>query len=90
MKSIVGSRLNNSGMGKNRTRRKLKLCFLISAILSWAILVKFIYFQLCIRNEKLTLLVILGLPHILTLINIINKTFLLIFVCHFAACSGKL
>ena len=69
MKSIVGSRLNSSGMGKNRTRRKLKLCFLISAILSWAILVKFIYFQLYIRNEKLTLLVILGLPHILTLIQ---------------------
>ena len=87
MKRIVGSRLNNSGMGKNRkltSRSVLKVvlfyqCYFVFYLSLFlfksVILVKFIYFQLCIRNEQLTLLVILGLPHILTLINIINKRF---------------
>ena len=45
------------------------------------------------QNKNLTLLVIPGLPHFLTLINISNKGFtnklMLRFVCHFAVCSGK-
>ena len=48
---------------------KLKL------ILKPAILLKFTHFQLCIENEQLRLLVVLGLPHILTVIYVFNKRF---------------
>ena len=61
--------------GKNRTRRKLMLCFLsellclpfhkLKLILKAAILLKFTYFQLYTPNKQLRLLVVLGLPHIL-------------------------
>ena len=63
--------------GINRTRRKLLLCFLsellclsfkLKLILKPAILLKFTHFQLCIENKQLRLLVVLGLPHILTII----------------------
>ena len=70
--------------GKNRTRRKLLLCFLsdllclsfkLKHILNPAILLKFIHFQLCIENKQLRLLIVLGLPHILTIIYVFNKCF---------------
>ena len=74
--------------GKNRTRRKLLFCFLskllcLSFILSFklklilkpAILLKFTHFQLCIENKQLRLLIVLGLPHILTVIYVFNKRF---------------
>ena len=60
--------------GKNRTRRKLLLCFLsellclsfkLKLILKQAILLKFTHFQLCIENKQLRLLIIRGLPHII-------------------------
>ena len=62
--------------GKNRTRDKIKLCFLselfcllfkLKLIFKPAILIKFIHFQLCIQNKKLGFLVVPGVPHILTL-----------------------
>ena len=68
--------------GKNRTRRKLLLCFLsellclsfkLKPILKPAILLKFTHFQLCVENKQLRLLIVLGLPHILTLIYVFNK-----------------
>ena len=80
MKTIVKSQLNNSGRGK--TERDVSLScafyrsyFLFHLLFKSAILLKFIHFQLCVKNKKLTLLVILWLPHILTLINNINKHF---------------
>ena len=70
--------------GINRTRRKLLLCFLsellclsfkLTLILKLAILLKFTHFQLCIENKQLRLLIVLGLPHILTVIYVVNKRF---------------
>ena len=58
-----------------------------------AILLKFIHFQVCFDNKQLRLHVVLGLPHILTLIILLTSTFTnkLIprFRCHFAVCSGE-
>ena len=65
--------------GKNRTRCKFLLCFLsellrlsfkLKLILKPAILLKFTHFQLCIDNKQLRLLIVLGLPHILTVIYV--------------------
>ena len=88
MRRIVESWLNNSGREnereqrrENRMRWKLKLCFLLELLcllfnyIQISHFLKFIHFQLSIQPKKLTLLVIFGLPHILTLINIINKHF---------------
>ena len=70
--------------GINRTRRKLSLCFLsellclsfkLKFILKPAILLKFTHFQLCIENKQLRLHIVLGLPHILTVIYVFNKRF---------------
>ena len=70
--------------GKNRTKRKLLLCFLsellclsfkLKLILKPAILLKFTYFQLCIENKQLRLLMVLGLPHILTVIHVFITVF---------------
>ena len=70
--------------GINRTRRKLSLCFLsellclsfkLKFILKPAILLKFTHFQLCIENKQLRLLIVLGLPHIVTVIYVFNKRF---------------
>ena len=71
--------------GKNRTRRKLLLCFLsellclsfkLKLILKPAILLKFTHFLFCIENKQLRLLIVLGLSHILTVIYIVfNKRF---------------
>ena len=70
--------------GKNRTRRKLLLCFLsellclsfkLKLILKPAILLKFTHFQLCIENKQLRLLMVLGLPHILTVIHVFITVF---------------
>ena len=70
--------------GKNRTRRKLLLCFLsellclsfqLKLILKPAILLKFTYFQLCIENKQLRLLMVLGLPHILTVVYVFINVF---------------
>ena len=70
--------------GENRTRSKLLLCFLsellclsfkLKLILKPAILLKFTHFQLCIENKQLRLLIVLGLPHILTVIYVFNKNF---------------
>ena len=70
---------------KNRKRRKLLLCFLSELLcLSFqlkliifkpAIFLKFTHFQLCIENKQLRLLIVLGLPHILTVIYVFNKRF---------------
>ena len=66
--------------GKNRTRRKLLLCFSSELLcvsfklkLIPAILLKFTQFQLCIENKQLRLLIVLGFPHILTVIYVFNK-----------------
>ena len=70
--------------GKNRTRRKLLLCFLselpclsfkLKLILKPAILLKFTHFRLCIENKQLRLLMVLGLPHILTVIYVFINVF---------------
>ena len=70
--------------GINRTRRKLLLCFLsellclsfkLKLILKPAILLKFAHFRLYVQNKQLRLLVVLGLPHILTVIYVFNKPF---------------
>ena len=70
--------------GINKTRRKLLLCFLsnllclpfnLKLILKPAILLKFTHFQLCIENKQPRLLIVLGLPHILTVIYVFNKRF---------------
>ena len=70
--------------GKNRTRRKLLLCFLsellclsfkLKLTLKPAILLKFTHFQLCIEKKQLRLLIVLRLPHILTVIYVFNKRF---------------
>ena len=70
--------------GINRKRRKLLLCFLsellclsfeLKLILKPAILLKFTHFQLCIENKQLRLLIVLGSPHILTVIYVFNKRF---------------
>ena len=72
--------------GISRTRRKLLLCFLsellclmfsfkLKLILKPAILLKFTHFQLCFENKQLRFLIVLGLPHILTVIYVFNKRF---------------
>ena len=70
--------------GINRTRRKLLLCFLsellclsfkLKLILKPAILLKFTHFQLYIENKQLRLLIVLGLPHILTVIMFLTNVF---------------
>ena len=69
--------------GINRTRRKLLLCFLsellclsfkLKLILKPTILLKFAHFQLCIENKQLRLLIVLGLPHILTVFFFLRKS----------------
>ena len=71
----------NNYEGKNRTGRKLKLYFLsellcvlfkLKLIFKPAILLTFILFQLCVPNR---FLVVLGLPHILTLIIFSTNVF---------------
>ena len=73
-----------SRKGINRTRRKLLLCFLsellclsfkLKLILKPAFLLKFPEFQLCIENKQLRLLIVLGLPHILTVIMFLTNVF---------------
>ena len=70
--------------GKNRTRCKLLLCFLsellclsfkLMLILKPAILLKFTHFQLSVENKQLILLIVLRLPHILTVIYAFDKRF---------------
>ena len=67
--------------GKNRTRSKcfsselLCLSFKLKLILKPAISLKFTYFQWSIENKQLRLLIVLGLPHILTVIYVFNKRF---------------
>ena len=70
--------------GIHRTRRKLLLCFLsellclsfnLKLILKPAILLKLTYFQLCFEKKQIRLLIVLGLPHILTVIYVFNKRF---------------
>ena len=70
--------------GINRTRCKLLLCLLselhclsfkLKLILKPATLLKFTHFQLCMENKQLRLLIVLGLPHILTVIYVFNKHF---------------
>ena len=64
--------------GINRTRRKLSLCFLSKLLcLSFKLklILKFTHFQLCIENNQLRLLIVLGLPHILTVIYAFSKRF---------------
>ena len=72
--------------GISRTRRKLLLCFLsellclmlsfkLKLILKPSILLKFTHLQLCFENKQLRFLIVLGLPHILTVIYVFNKRF---------------
>ena len=49
--------------------------FKLKLILKPGILLKFTHFQLCIENKQLRLLIVLGLPHILTVIYVFNKRF---------------
>ena len=53
----------------------LWLSFKLKLILKPAILLKLTHFQLCIENKQLRLLIVLGLPHILTVIYVFNKRF---------------
>jgi len=84
IKKTVESRRNNSG--KWKTERDVSFCcafcrsyfaFHLSLSLHWnrPILLKFTHFQLCIENKQLRLLIVLGLPHILTVIYVFNKRF---------------
>ena len=86
IKKTVEKPTKQQRKGINRTRRKLLLCFLsellclsfkLKLILKPAILLKFTHFQLHIQNKQLRLLIVLGLPHILTVIYVFNKRFLL-------------
>ena len=66
--------------GKNRTRRKLLLCFLSATLpftYAYKLILKLIFthFQLCIENKQLRLLIVLGLPHIVTVVYVFNKRF---------------
>ena len=66
--------------GKNRTRRKLLLCFLSELLC--------LSFKLKLILKPAILLIVLGLPHILTVINVLTDVFtkkqILRFRCHFA------
>ena len=84
IKKTVESRQNNSGRGK--TEKDVSLCcafvgatlfsiYKLKLILKPAILLKFTHFQLYIQNKQLRLLVVLGLPHILTVIYVFKKRF---------------
>ena len=53
----------------------LSSTYKLKLILKPAILLKFTHFQLCIENKQLRLLIVLGLPHILTVIYVFNKRF---------------
>ena len=66
--------------GEKQNERYLKLCFssqLVSLLLLFkpAILLKFLHFQLSIQNKRLRLLVVLGLPLILTFIIFLTNVF---------------
>ena len=53
----------------------LSSTYKLKLILKPAILLKFTHFQLYIQNKQLRLLVVLGLPHILTAIYVFKKRF---------------
>ena len=53
----------------------LSSIYKLELILKPAILLKFTHFQLYIQNKQLRLLVVLGLPHILTVIYVFKKRF---------------
>ena len=80
IKKTVESRRNNSGKGK--TERDVSSCvfcwsyfaFHFSLSLNWNRL-KFTHFQLWIENKQLRLHIVLGIPHILTVIYVFNKRF---------------
>ena len=83
-KENCGEPAKQQRKGKNRTRRKLMLCFLSEllclpfislSLLKPAILLKFTHFQLCNQKKQLRLLVVLRLPHILTVIYVSKKRF---------------
>ena len=66
----------------------------LKLILKPAILLKFTHFQLYIQNKQLRLLVVPGLPHILTVVfmflrNVSTKKLILGFHCYFVVCNGK-
>ena len=90
MNENVNSRLNNKGREKTERDVSLSCAFyrsyfdfyievlLINKLIFKSFILlkfKFIRFQMCIQNKKLTLLVIRGLPLKLTVIDIINKRF---------------
>ena len=83
-KMVESRRIKQQRKGINRTRRKLLLYFLsellclsfkLKLILKPVILLKFTHFQLCIENKQSRLLIVLGLPHILTVSYVFNKRF---------------
>ena len=85
IKKTVESRETTAERDKqNETYAFILLCFLsallclsfkLKLILKQAILLEFTHFQLCIENKQLRLLIVLGLPHILTVIYVVNKRF---------------
>ena len=87
-KSVESGRKNS---GKGKTERDVSFCcvflsellclsFKLKLILKPAILLKFTHFQLCIESKQLRLLIVLGLPHILTVTYVFNKMFLIMFL----------
>ena len=83
---------NCKGPAKQPQKSSIYMCKLI---LKLAILLKITHFQLYIQNKQLRLLVVLGLPHILTVINFMflrnvsTKKLILCFHCYFVLCSSK-
>ena len=63
---------NCKGPAKQPQKSSIYMCKLI---LKLAILLKITHFQLYIQNKQLRLLVVLGLPHILTVIYVFKKRF---------------
>ena len=84
IKKTLESWRNNSGKGK--TERDVSFCCAfcrsyfavrLSLSLYWnrPFYLNFTHFQLCIENKQLRLLIVLGLPHILSVIYVLNKRF---------------
>ena len=92
-KENCGEPAKQQRKGKNRTRRKLMLCFLsellclpfisLSLYWNWPFYLNSLIF---IQNKQLRLLVVFGLPHILTVTYVFKKRF---HYCYFVVCSGK-
>ena len=103
MKKTVGNRENNSGRRKTERDVSLSCAFYQSYFVFYLSLISLysnrpfylnsFIFSMCTQNKQLGFLVVLGLPHIITLIifltNVFTNKLILRLRCHFAVCSGS-